>query len=579
MKKILFTICILLFVIFSINFLYKVSGPVISNLTYNNITQTGVTVYWQTDSSADSKIRWMATDSNYQPVVFTDSVYNDSQVTNHVIPITNLQPAKIYKFQVFSQNTGGTSVDSGYLITQSASSGRVDVYFNHPVDTTVSTGENANGSQNFDSLWCHWIDSARYSIDMALFEFQDITSISTALINAKNRGVKIRAVCTQGLNSAMYDSLVAHGIPTIKRNYDTSYIMHNKFWIFDHRYNTNVNKKYLWTGSTNISHPMFHTDKNNIIIVQDESLCEAYMREFEEMWGSHTDLPIISRARFGPMKLNNTPHIFNVASNRMEVYFSPTDSVPNNLSRIILNQTTKSIFFCILHYEMAMIEDAMHSVFNNGKQIRGVFDLGGAWESGSAYRRMSGLNIPGSWNPPADVWVDSSSGLLHHKYLVIDADAPLGNRITATGSYNWGREFSYQNDENLLIVFNPRVNNLYYQEFYARYRGAGGSFIGINNISTEIPQRFYLHQNYPNPFNPVTRIRFDIPSKGKGQMADVKLIVYDILGREVSTLVNEQLKPGTYEIEWNASSYASGIYFYQLSSEHFSQSKKMVLNK
>jgi Secretion system C-terminal sorting domain len=111
---------------------------------------------------------------------------------------------------------------------------------------------------------------------------------------------------------------------------------------------------------------------------------------------------------------------------------------------------------------------------------------------------------------------------------------------------------------------------------------AGGEPIGIQPISTEIPQRFVLYQNYPNPFNPVTKIKFSIPVASLssiGEGSGVRLIVYDLLGREAAVLVNEQLTPGTYEVEWNGSNYASGIYFYQLRTNKFSESKKMVLVK
>ena len=582
MKKIIYSIYIFVVVFISFNFYRPANGPVITNLTYDNINLSGVTVSWTTDVPADSEIKWMASDSNYQAIVFTDSIYNSKIVTSHVISIGSLQPAKIYRYQITSQSTGGTTLDSGYFITQSASSGRVEVYFNHTVDTTVSTGEKANGSQDFESRFLDRIDSAQHSIDATLFNFTDITSIAAAMINAKNRGVKIRCVCTGGLNTSMLDSLVAHGIPIIKRNYDTSYIMHNKFWIFDYRYNTNTNKKYLWTGSTNVSHPQFHTDKNNIIVVQDESLCAVYTREFEEMWGSHTDMPNPSRAKFGPLKINNVPHILNVAGTRMEVYFSPSDSVPDNFCRIISTNTTKSIFFCILHYAMAPIEDAMHDLFNNGKQIKGVFDLSCSQESGAAFPKMKGMPVTGSWDPPADVFVDSSAGLLHHKYLIIDANSSAGNKITLTGSYNWGREFSLDNDENLLAVFNPRVNNLYYQEFFKRFRGAGGEIIGIQNISSEMPSSFSLSQNYPNPFNPFTNLEFGISDLGF-----VTLKVFDILGKEVMTLVNERLSPGNYKVEFYGSNLTSGVYFYRLevslsnplTAGEFTDTKRMLLLK
>jgi hypothetical protein len=70
------------------------------------------------------------------------------------------------------------------------------------------------------------------------------------------------------------------------------------------------------------------------------------------------------------------------------------------------------------------------------------------------------------------------------------------------------------------------------------------------------------------------------PARSKaGETSNVKLLVYDILGREIAILVNEQLKPGTYEISWDASQYASGIYFYKLMTDEFTEAKKMVLIK
>jgi len=101
--------------------------------------------------------------------------------------------------------------------------------------------------------------------------------------------------------------------------------------------------------------------------------------------------------------------------------------------------------------------------------------------------------------------------------------------------------------------------------------------IGINPISSEVPKSFSLSQNYPNPFNPSTKIRFEIPS-GKS-VAQTFLSVYNALGQEITTLVNEHLKPGIYSVDWNAANYPSGVYFYKLSAGDFSETKKMVLIK
>ncbi len=100
---------------------------------------------------------------------------------------------------------------------------------------------------------------------------------------------------------------------------------------------------------------------------------------------------------------------------------------------------------------------------------------------------------------------------------------------------------------------------------------------GINPVSRSVPDSYRLYQNYPNPFNPITKIHFSIPpSKGDRGM-NVNLIIYDILGRELATLVNESLKPGSYEVEWDGSNFASGIYFYKLIAGDFVDVKKMVL--
>jgi photosystem II stability/assembly factor-like uncharacterized protein len=105
---------------------------------------------------------------------------------------------------------------------------------------------------------------------------------------------------------------------------------------------------------------------------------------------------------------------------------------------------------------------------------------------------------------------------------------------------------------------------------------------GIQPVSNEIPKSFKLYQNYPNPFNPSTKIKFDVPSNltlsgAKG--LNITLKIYDILGREVATLINQQLKPGTYQVNWNASFYSSGIYFYRLTVGAYTDTKKLALEK
>jgi hypothetical protein len=98
--------------------------------------------------------------------------------------------------------------------------------------------------------------------------------------------------------------------------------------------------------------------------------------------------------------------------------------------------------------------------------------------------------------------------------------------------------------------------------------------IGITNLNTGVPQKFSLHQNYPNPFNPVTKIKFDLP-----KASNVSIKLYDVIGNEVAQIYSGDLQAGYFEADFNASSYASGVYFYRITAGDFTSVKRMVLVK
>ena len=107
-----------------------------------------------------------------------------------------------------------------------------------------------------------------------------------------------------------------------------------------------------------------------------------------------------------------------------------------------------------------------------------------------------------------------------------------------------------------------------------------GQILGIGHLNSDVPDNIELLQNYPNPFNPTTHFGFRIADLGL-----VKLTVYDVLGKEIQVLVNEKLQPGTYEVDWDASDYQSGVYYYKLGVSdpstplRVTETKKMVLIK
>lgn len=154
-----------------------------------------------------------------------------------------------------------------------------------------------------------------------------------------------------------------------------------------------------------------------------------------------------------------------------------------------------------------------------------------------------------------------------------------GGTAPFTGSYKPSRVLSAFNNSN--------VNGTWILKIYDRASGNTGTLkawslnfvigtnpIGINNISSEIPLDYSLSQNYPNPFNPVTNIRFQIPKAGF-----VKITIFDVLGREIESLVNENLSAGTYNADWNAENHPSGIYFYKVTVNEYVEVKKMILVK
>jgi hypothetical protein len=98
--------------------------------------------------------------------------------------------------------------------------------------------------------------------------------------------------------------------------------------------------------------------------------------------------------------------------------------------------------------------------------------------------------------------------------------------------------------------------------------------VGMDEDVAEAPEFYNVSQNYPNPFNPTTKIKYSIP-----QLSNVVIKVFDILGNEIETLVNDEKPAGIYEITWNAEKFPSGVYFYQIKAGNFIQTKKMILLK
>ena len=123
----------------------------------------------------------------------------------------------------------------------------------------------------------------------------------------------------------------------------------------------------------------------------------------------------------------------------------------------------------------------------------------------------------------------------------------------------------------MYAILQNQLTAVFKDSIYMRFQ----SITGVReNASVVHPSYFRLNQNYPNPFNPSTTISFNIPTK-----SFVTMKVYNNLGREVATIISEEMSAGSYSKQWNASALSSGIYFYRLHAGFFTETKKLVLLK
>jgi hypothetical protein len=176
--------------------------------------------------------------------------------------------------------------------------------------------------------------------------------------------------------------------------------------------------------------------------------------------------------------------------------------------------------------------------------------------------------LTGSSNGLVKAFITGPSGAFGWGGSIITPGSSTSEKIRMNGalSSNGVSMLSWQDNRNDGGIYAQNIN----------LDGTFGNPIGVNPVSSSLPDKYSLSQNYPNPFNPSTVIKFSIASGGQGP---VKLVIYDVLGEEVSTLVNQNLKQGGYEVSWNASDIPSGVYFYRLITQDFTSTKKMMLIK
>ncbi len=281
------------------------------------------------------------------------------------------------------------------------------------------------------------IRDARVSVDMAI-HFLDLWSIRDALIDAHRRGVTVRLVTESDyMDVPEIQELRAAGIPVLGDRREGS--MHNKFVVID--------RQEVWTGSLNLSVNGAYRYDNNLVRVRSSSLAEDFTTEFEEMFVDD---------RFGPGSPANTPYpSLLLEDTRVEVYFSPDDGVANHLLSLV-RAARESIYFMAFAFTADDLSEAMIQRSRTGVDVAGVFDKGQSHSNvGTEYDKMRAAGL--------DVRLDGNTGKMHHKVIIIDES------ILITGSYNFSRNAETQNDENVLVIYNPEIAARFLEEFERVY--------------------------------------------------------------------------------------------------------------
>ena len=315
------------------------------------------------------------------------------------------------------------------------------VYFTDP--HTINNPDNLSGS--IPEQLIALIDSAQHSIHIAAFQF-NITPIAEALIAAQARGVEVQWMTDDeyGIDAdeeeghGQFEMLEDAGIEV--RDDGRAALMHNKFIIFD--------GQIVWTGSTNLTRNGNFRNNNNVIVIRSTKVAEMYEREFAEMWEGKHGPKSPSTVDLQSTRLDGTP---------IQVLFAAEDEV---ISRLIpqVRGAQRSVYFMAFAFTHDELGNALKQLADDDVDVRGIFETRGSETDYSELRPLYCAGLP--------VRQDGNPGTFHHKVIIIDEE------IVITGSLNFSENADRSNDENVIIIRNADIAQLYLQEFYTRWAEA-----------------------------------------------------------------------------------------------------------
>lgn len=457
--------------------LFSTAIAFIPPVTQSAIVPDGFTLSWQTTVPGTSEVFYGTTSA-------LGSVGGTATATTmHSATLSGLEPATFYYAQAFSVNDGDTAFSPiGLYSTASTSSGAIRVYFNQSVDPSVSSGIDAVGLfQATDDTIKAYIDRAQSTLDVAMYNTNSIVLVA-AVNDAVARGVQVRWIA-EGSNENTGLNGLDDAVPVLYREDGMGSGTHDKFFVIDAE---SADGAWVLSGSLNWTTQNMFNDYNNIVLVQDQALARCYRTEFEEMWGGSGPEPVEANSRFGAAKTDNTPHWFDIGGVAVESRFSPTDGTAARIADQ-LSAAQHNVYLALYVFTENDLADAVLEADQRpGVTVRG--DMEDVWITGSEFNYLvgHGVELYSHYSEP---------GLLHHKYAIIDEGT--AEACVITGSHNWTATAESTNDENTLIIHDPTVANLFYQEWTARHHAV----VGVDELRGEPLVAF------PNPAREALWIR------------------------------------------------------------------------
>ncbi len=297
--------------------------------------------------------------------------------------------------------------------------------------TPVYPDRAQNHKGGLDEKLVTLIDSSRRTLDIAAYDF-DLRNVAQAMARAKQRGVTVRMVTdTDTIENTKDAEIQASlkivrdaGIPIVDDQRRS--IMHHKFAVSD--------RAVVLTGSWNFTIGDTYRLNNHAIIIRSPEIAANFANEFEKM---HV------QRRFGPTKPKDVPNpVVNVGGARVETHFA-SETDPSGRIVEVIGGARQRIDFLAFSFTHDKIGGAMLERAQAGVQVRGVFENTGSETRFSEFGRMRDAKL--------EVYQDGNPYVMHHKVIVVDS------RFTVFGSYNFSANASDDNDENLLIVDDPKL--------------------------------------------------------------------------------------------------------------------------